>query len=76
MLSLQGAQEVFRELPVEYLDPQHLHRVAQRGGNKSCITAVYLCLSSIDIEVSRLAAVCPCIFRIMILCYGPRPKSG
>ena len=30
----------------------------------------------IDIEVSRLAIVCPCLFRIMILCYSPRPKSG
>ena len=32
--------------------------------------------AAIDIEVSRLAIVCPCLFRIMILCYSPRPKSG
>ena len=31
---------------------------------------------SIDIKVSRLAIVCPCLFKIMILCYSPRPKSG
>ena len=30
----------------------------------------------IDIEVSRPAIVCPCLFRIMILCYSLRPKSG
>ena len=33
-------------------------------------------VSTIDIEVSRLAIVCPCLLRIMILCYSPRPKSG
>ena len=33
-------------------------------------------VNSIDIEVSRLAIVCPCQLRIMILCYSPRPKSG
>ena len=31
---------------------------------------------SIDIEVSRLAVVCPCLFRITILCYSLRPKLG
>ena len=30
----------------------------------------------IVVEVSRLAIVCPCLFRIMIICYSPRPKSG
>ena len=30
----------------------------------------------IDIEVTRLAIVCPYLFRIMILCYSPRPNSG
>ena len=33
-------------------------------------------ISIIDIEVPRLAIVCPCPFRIMILCYSPSPKSG
>ena len=30
----------------------------------------------IDIEVSRLAVVYPCLFKIIILCDSPRPKSG
>ena len=33
-------------------------------------------VSFIGIEVSRLAIACPCLFRIMILCHSPRPKSG
>ncbi len=28
----QGAQEVFRELPYEYVDPTQLKKVAQHGG--------------------------------------------
>ena len=29
----------------------------------------------IDIEVSRWAIVCPCLFRNMILCYSPSPNQ-
>lgn len=29
---LQGSQEVFRELPFEYVDPKALPQVAQHGG--------------------------------------------
>ena len=36
----------------------------------------YNCDVTIDIEVARLAIVCPCLFNIVILCYSPRPKSG
>ncbi|XP_067935063.1 alpha-aminoadipic semialdehyde synthase, mitochondrial-like isoform X2 [Watersipora subatra] len=36
----QGAQEVFRELPVEFVEPQHLSNVAQRGGTNK----VYGCV--------------------------------
>ena len=32
--------------------------------------------TAIDIEVSRLAIVCPCLFRIMILCCSLRPGLG
>ena len=28
----QGAQEVFRELPIEFVEPQHLPKVAEKGG--------------------------------------------
>ena len=37
---------------------------------------VFVSVSPIDIKVTRLAIVCPCPFRIMILCYSTRPKSG
>ena len=33
-------------------------------------------IQTIDIEVSRLAIVCPGLFRITILCHSPGPKSG
>ncbi len=31
---LQGAQEIFQELPHEFVEPEHLHKVAKHGGNK------------------------------------------
>ena len=34
----------------------------------------YTYVVHIDIEVSRLAILCPCLLRIMILCYSPKPK--
>ena len=37
-----------------------------------CIIYMYIR----DIEVSRLAVVRPCLFRIIVLCYSPRPKPG
>lgn len=38
----QGAQEVFRELPFEYIDPKALPQVAQHGGKSflSIITII------------------------------------
>lgn len=38
----QGAQEVFRELPIEYVDPQHLSKVAERGGNYALLTKLII----------------------------------
>ena len=43
-------------------------------------TALHIAISrwwkTIDMEVSRLAIVCPCLLRIMIPSNSPRPKSG
>ena len=40
------------------------------------VSRVYARISAIDNGVSRLAHVCLYLFRIMILCYSLRSKSG
>ena len=54
----------------------NLHQCAGFDNKDRTITSDDLRVKSIDFEVSRLAIVCPCLLRIMILCYSPRPKSG
>ncbi|KAF6041134.1 AASS [Bugula neritina] len=45
----QGAQEVFRELPVEFVDPQHLSKVAERGATNK----VYGCVVDMEDHLVR-----------------------
>lgn len=42
MDDIQGAQEVFRELPFEYIDPKALPQVAQHGGKFSLSMIIFI----------------------------------
>lgn len=49
---LQGAQEVFRELPFEYIDPKALPQVAQHGG-KSYLSMIINILSRFHFQSNQ-----------------------
>lgn len=38
MCYLQGAQEIFNELPCEYVEPHELKEVSQTGGKRGRVT--------------------------------------
>ena len=38
MCYLQGAQEIFNELPCEYVEPHELKEVSQNGGKRGRMT--------------------------------------
>jgi hypothetical protein len=44
IIDIQGSQEVFRELPFEYIDPKALPQVAQHGGKSFLLANTNVCL--------------------------------
>ena len=67
------------EISILQLSLNYLNQVCKVFSQRNCVWSLFdmqLRAHGTFSEVSRLEIVCLSLFRIMILCYSPRPKSS